>query len=106
MRRFLILVLATAVLVSVAVLVPQTRVAAQNTNPPPSFVDFVPLCYDQVNGAARVVKPWGVKGASIPNCTPPAAWQISGTSYDPTMCNTGGSFDCRTSEFYIQLALH
>lgn len=80
------------------------QVSAQNTNPPPyARGGIIPACYDDVNGAARFVKPWGVAGASVPNCTPPSQWQESGTAYDPTMCNAGGQFDCRKNELYTQL---
>lgn len=73
------------------------------TNPPPSYTSFTPVVYGSTNGAVRLVKPWGVAGASIPNCTPPPQWQVSGVTYDPTPCNTGGSFDAKSGEFYTEL---
>ncbi len=75
------------------------------TNPPPSYVAFIPVCYNSVNGNVRFVKPWGVAGASVPNCTPPSPWATNGP-YDPTACNSGGSFDCRTKEYYLELQNH
>ena len=73
-----------------------------STNPPPSYVTFIPVCYNSVNGKVRFVKPWGVAGTSDPNCTPPSPWAIYGP-YDGTACNAGGSFDCQTKEYYLQI---
>jgi hypothetical protein len=78
--------------------------SGSSTNPPPNYIGFVPLAYDASTGAMRFVRPWGVVGASIPNCTPPPAWQITGVTYDPTLCNSGGSFDAKTSDMYTELA--
>src|SRR5215831_17975847 len=72
------------------------------TNPPPSFTSFIPVCYNSSTGWVRYVTPWGVAGQSIPNCTPPAPWNIAGP-YSPTACNTGGQFDCKSGEFYDEL---
>jgi hypothetical protein len=91
-----------SVLVGLAV----TAVAAgAATNPPSSYagLGFIPAAYNSSTGAVRFVKPWGVAGASIPNCTPPATWQIAGVSYDPTLCNTGGSFDAKNNELYTEI---
>jgi hypothetical protein len=71
-------------------------------NPPPSFTAFVPTCFRNSTGVERVVAPWNVSGTNDPACTPPSQWQIPGTQYDPTLCNTGGSFDCRQDEFYTE----
>ena len=79
-------------------------VLAQSTNPPQYGPgQTISACYDDVNGAVRFVKPWGVAGASVANCTPPAQWQVPGVAYDPTFCNAGGQFDCRKNELYTQL---
>ena len=83
----------------------QTASAFQATFPPASFSTYVPACYDNTNGAVRFVKPWGVKGVVDPNCLPPQDWQLQGQTYDSTACNVGGSFDCRTNEFYTELGL-
>ncbi len=79
-------------------------VAGAATNPPASFPSgFLPVVYNATNGAVRVVKPWGVAGVSDPACTPPVVWQLAGVSYDPTLCNTGGSFDAKNNEFYTEV---
>src|SRR5258707_12790407 len=77
--------------------------ASAGTNPPPTFPSgFMPTCFNSVNGNWRVVRPWGVRGGSVPNCTPPAPWAIN-PPYEATLCNSGGSFDCRAVEFYTEL---
>jgi hypothetical protein len=79
--------------------------AGSSTSPPSSYTVFVPLAYDASTGAMRFVRPWGVAGQAIPNCTPPSPWALAGVTYDPTPCNTGGVFDAKTSELYTELAL-
>jgi len=99
--RFVLVIVATLIAISVSVLWSESSEA----EPPSSFVVFIPVCYDNQNGATRFVAPWGVEQASIPNCTPPAPWVVPGQTYDPTLCNTGGSFDCTKNEFYTQVPL-
>jgi hypothetical protein len=76
--------------------------ARADTFPPPGYVEFIPICYHSTNGNARFVKPWGVAGASIPNCTPPAPWNFN-PPYSPMACTSGGLFDCTNREFYTEI---
>src|SRR2546425_454137 len=69
--------------------------------------EVLPVCFNNGwFGVLRVTEPFGVANASIPNCTPPAPWQMPGTTYDPTSCNTGGSFSCKPGEIFAQIDLH
>ena len=72
------------------------------TAPPATF----PVCYNTSNGSPRVVDPFYVTNASIPNCTPPPQWLEPGVTYDPTLCNAGGSFGCHSNENFVQVALN
>jgi hypothetical protein len=79
--------------------------SAQSTNPPPGYTVYIPVCYDDTNGAARFVKTWGASQGD-PNCTPPSPWAIINGSYDGVACTSGGSFDCRKNEFYTEIQQH
>jgi hypothetical protein len=85
-----------------ATVTPTLTMAA--TNPPSSYVGYIPVAYSSTNGAVRFVRPWGVSGASDPNCLPPSPWALAGVIYDSTLCNIGGSFDAKSGEFYTELS--
>src|SRR5712691_1256446 len=79
--------------------------AFAGTNPPATYgAGFLPIAYSSTNGSMRLVRPWGIKGQSVPNCTPPAAWAIN-PPYDSQLCNSGGSFDAVTGEFYTEISI-
>src|SRR5260221_4965036 len=80
--------------------------AFAGTNPPATYAaGFLPIAYSSTNGSMRLVRPWGITGDSVPNCTPPIQWRITGTPYDPRPCNSGGSFDANTGEFYTEVSI-
>jgi hypothetical protein len=74
---------------------------------PPSFFDsIVPICYRKDDGRVRLVRPWNVRGPSVPKCQPPEPWDkfnIPEGGWAPVACTTGGSFDCDRDEHYTQL---
>ena len=86
--------------------VPSAYAQGAHRGPPPSFGSgILPIVYSSITGVMRVVRPWGIAGDSVPNCTPPAQWQMAGAVYDSRLCNEGGSFDARPDEFYLELEL-
>ena len=96
---------ALLLLVGFSHVVPSVYAQGAQKGPPATFPSgFLPVVFSRVTGVMRVVRPWGVAGASIPNCTPPAAWAIN-PPYDATLCNEGGSFDARPDENYMELQL-
>src|SRR5260370_22351027 len=102
--RWIVFAVVVAALLSVGLPQSPTSTAlAQSSNPPSSYTTYIPVCYDNVNGAVRFFSPWAVKQGD-PNCTPPDPWAIYGP-YDGVACVSGGRFDCRNNEFYLQIAL-
>ena len=85
--------------------VPSAYAQGAQRGPPPTFSGFLPIVFSKLTGVMRVVRPWGIAGDSVPNCTPPAQWQVAGAVYDSRQCNEGGSFDARPDEFYLELEL-
>jgi hypothetical protein len=70
------------------------------------FDSIVPVCYRKEDGRARFVRPWKVRGESVPNCRPSAPWDqvnIPADGWANVACTTGGSFDCYSEEHYTQL---
>jgi hypothetical protein len=90
---FGVLMLAVTAVIAVA--------ASAATNPPAGYTTYTPVVYSSTTGAVRFVAPWGT-GQGDPNCTPPSPWAIFGP-YDAVACTTGGSFDARSKEFYIEI---
>jgi hypothetical protein len=74
--------------------------------PPSVFDSIVPVCYRKDDGRPRLVRPWNVRGQSVPDCRPPAPWDqfnIPADGWANVACTTGGAFDCQTDEHYTEL---
>jgi hypothetical protein len=75
-------------------------ISASSATNPPSYtgVMMISACYDKANGQVRLVKPW-----EPPGCIPPAPYEVTGDSSSTTMCQGGGAFDCRSSEYFVEM---
>src|ERR1035437_3594790 len=66
----------------------------------------VPVCYNSQSGDWRLVSPWGVANAPALSCRPPAPWDsinVPAGGWSKVACTTGGAFDCREHEFFLEL---
>ena len=75
---------------------------------PPSAVypSIVPMCYSKDDGEPRLVRTWNARYQTVPDCRPPSPWDevnVPANGWANVMCTTGGSFDCRSDEYYTEL---
>jgi hypothetical protein len=69
------------------------------TNPPPySGPVIVSACFNQTNGQLRLVKPW-----DPPGCVPPSPYPVTGGSGSTMPCSSGGAFDCKPQEYFLEM---
>jgi len=59
---------------------------------------IISACYNATNGQLRVVKPWEPSP-----CIPPAPYQPPADSIATALCSSGGAFDCRTHEYFVEI---
>lgn len=90
---------ATARTALIGLLVCSADFVSAATNPPAySGPMTIAGCYNQTNGQLRLVKPWEPAG-----CIPPAPYQADPDSGATQPCSGGGAFDCRTSEYFLEM---
>jgi len=78
-------------------------------SPSAEYPSLVPMCYSKDDGEPRLVRTWNARYQTVPDCRPPSPWDevnVPANGWSNVMCTTGGSFDCRSDEYYTELDTH